>query len=347
MLFVFFLTQTLNKTFMRSPLLYALFIFLLVSLTNRAQAQTADNFNASILNDYFALQLELIKVTPGFSPPVASRALGYTGLTAYEAIVHGTSNRYSLAGRVPQLDALPLPTEGQDYFWPEVVNAALFQVTAAFYSNMSAANLAELEALRDGYTALYQSVVSQTVLSASTAFGEELALSILAYAGEDGQDGCQFSNFPTDYVAPVGPGLWSPLSGQSALQPYWGDKRCFVVEFVGANLLAPEPPVFSSEVGSALHTEAMAVYNAVNNLTPEETNIARYWADGGGTVTPPGHSISMLRQVIQQENSNLAFAAEAYARLGMAIADAFVQCWKTKYVFNLERPITYIKLHRC
>jgi len=46
--------------------------------------------------------------------------------------------------------------------------------------------------------------------------------------------------------------------------------------------------------------------------------------------------------VIQQENSNLAFAAEAYARLGMAVADAFVQCWKTKYVYNLERPITYI-----
>ncbi len=327
---------------MRSLLLSFSLAFTLLSVSNRSQAQTADNFDAGVLNDYFAFQLDLIRVTPGFTPPVASRALGYSGLAAYEAVVHGTPGRISLAGRVPQLDVLPLPEAGQDYYWPEVVNTALFQMTAALYSNMSDENLTALNALRDAKTALHADEVDAAVLNASGAFGEALALELIDYAGVDGQDACQFSNFPVDYVVPVGPGLWTPLSGQSALQPYWGDKRCFVVEFVDTDLLAPEPPAFSSDESSELYGEAMAVYNAVNNLTQEETNIAQYWADGGGTVTPPGHSISMLRQVIQQENSNLAFAAEAYARLGMAVADAFVQCWKTKYVYNLERPITYI-----
>ncbi len=316
--------------------------FSLLSVAHRTLAQTADNYDAGVLNDYFAFQLELIKVTPGFTPPVASRALGYSGLAAYEAVVHGTPGRISLAGRVPQLDVLPLPEVGQDYYWPEVVNAALFQMTAGLYSNMSNENLTALNALRDETTAVHAAEVDAAVLNASGAYGEELALAILGYANGDGQESCQFSNFPVEYVPPVGPGLWSPLSGQAALQPYWGDKRCFVVEFVGNDLLAPEPPAFSSEVGSELYAEAMAVYDASLNLTQEQTNIAQYWADGGGTVTPPGHSVSMLRQVIQQENSNLAFAAEAYARLGMAVADAFVQCWKTKYVYNLERPITYI-----
>jgi membrane-associated phospholipid phosphatase len=31
------------------------------------------------------------------------------------------------------------------------------------------------------------------------------------------------------------------------------------------------------------------------------------------------------------------------ARLGIAMSDAFVGCWHDKYVYNLIRPITYIK----
>ena len=44
---------------------------------------------------------------------------------------------------------------------------------------------------------------------------------------------------------------------------------------------------------------------------------------------------------MQQERS-LAFAVEAYAKLGMALSDAFVACWDTKFRDNLLRPITYI-----
>jgi membrane-associated phospholipid phosphatase len=33
---------------------------------------------------------------------------------------------------------------------------------------------------------------------------------------------------------------------------------------------------------------------------------------------------------------------EAYARVGIAVHDAFIGCWHTKYVYNLKRPVTYI-----
>ena len=36
-------------------------------------------------------------------------------------------------------------------------------------------------------------------------------------------------------------------------------------------------------------------------------------------------------------------AAETYARLGIAIADAFIACWHAKYVYNLLRPVTYLQ----
>ena len=51
-----------------------------------------------------------------------------------------------------------------------------------------------------------------------------------------------------------------------------------------------------------------------------------------------------LTAMLQQEDANLALAAESYAKVGIALADAFIGCWKTKYQYNLLRPITYIQL---
>src|SRR5918999_3183965 len=45
----------------------------------------------------------LIAATPGYSPPVASRALGYAGIALYEALVPGMPAARSLAGVLPDL----------------------------------------------------------------------------------------------------------------------------------------------------------------------------------------------------------------------------------------------------
>lgn len=307
-------------------------------------SQTASDHDSEVLNAYFAHQLTLITETPGFTPPVASRTLGYTGLAAYESVVHGIQGMNSLVGLVPQFETLPLPDEGEVMHWPSVANHCLFTVIADLYGNMSSENLTALNAIRDDFDTAFEGSIDGQSLAASASYGNDLGAAILAYASLDGEQDCQFTNFP-EYTPPVGDGLWSPLEGQQALQPYWGDKRCFVVEFVTNDMLSPEPPAFSTDEASELYQEALEVYEAVNNANQEEINIAEYWADGPNTVTPPGHSISMLHQTLVAEDSNLAFAAEAYARLGMGLSDAFVQCWKTKYAFNLLRPISYIQSH--
>lgn len=40
---------------------------------------------------------------------------------------------------------------------------------------------------------------------------------------------------------------------------------------------------------------------------------------------------------------SLDVAAEAYARVGIAVSDAFIACWNTKFRYNLLRPVTYIR----
>ncbi|MGH2571821.1 MAG: vanadium-dependent haloperoxidase, partial [bacterium] len=100
---------------------------------------------------------------------------------------------------------------------------------------------------------------------------------------------------------------------------------------------------------SAFELEAQEVYDTVNEIrlagpTDERFVIADFWADNPGpTATPPGHWISIASIVLDAENADLGTAAETYARLGIAVSDAFISCWYTKYQTNLIRPISYIQ----
>ena len=97
-------------------------------------------------------------------------------------------------------------------------------------------------------------------------------------------------------------------------------------------------------MGSAFYAEANECYRVTSDLTPDQEMIARFWSDDPGqTATPPGHSISIVTQVARELILTLDRAAEAYAKVGIAVADAFISCWRTKYQYNLLRPVTYIR----
>jgi hypothetical protein len=50
----------------------------------------------------------------------------------------------------------------------------------------------------------------------------------------------------------------------------------------------------------------------------------------------------MTTQILKERNAKLDEAAEMYCRVGMAVCDAFISCWKYKFEYNLLRPVTYI-----
>jgi hypothetical protein len=53
--------------------------------------------------------------------------------------------------------------------------------------------------------------------------------------------------------------------------------------------------------------------------------------------------MSIVGHVAVQQGFDMDAAAEAYARTGIAVNDAFINCWFTKYAYNLIRPITVIR----
>jgi hypothetical protein len=91
-----------------------------------------------------------------------------------------------------------------------------------------------------------------------------------------------------------------------------------------------------------MYLEAKAVYDAERNLSDEQREIARFWADGpGDTPTPAGHWVAITTKLVR--STNLETAAAGYAWVSLGFHDSFVAVWQSKYVANLLRPTTYIR----
>jgi len=306
-----------------------------------ALGQQTDAYSAQVANHYFAYSLKLTQENSAFTPPVTARALGYTGLALYESVVHGMPNHQSAVGLLAGFQSITQPLLGVNYHWPTVANNALATIIDSLWGNCSQANIDSLHQICAAYNVLFSGQIAVAEFQASKAFGEAIGNDVFAFSKTDGGHECYNNNFPMSYVPPVGPAFWQPVGNQVALQPYWGNNRPFVLADTISAMPSP-PPVFSTQSQSAFYSYAYQVYTQVQNNTQAQLTIAEYWADGPNTITPPGHSINILNQIIRRENSNLAEAAFLYANLGIALSDAFLACWKVKYTYNLLRPITYI-----
>jgi hypothetical protein len=306
----------------------------------------ATSQRADVATAWFRLVLQLIQQTPGYTPPVTARALGYLGVTLYEALVAGIPGYRSLSG---QLNGLTPPRLPQDdaYHWPLVANQALAATTRHLFPTATAANRMQIDVLEATLMRANIAAVPSGIMQRSMVRGALVAAHVAAWALPDGGHEGYLRNAPSTYTPPVGPGLWvpTPPALARALQPSWGQNRPFLLAS-GAEVDPGPHPAFSTEPGSTFDTEAREVYQTVNQLSAEQRAIALFWADDPGqTATPPGHCVSILTQVLDARAASLAVAAEAYARVGIALADAFISCWHSKYVHNLLRPITYIQRH--
>jgi hypothetical protein len=307
--------------------------------------------NADVAVAWSDLQMSLIATTPGYTPPVAARALGYSGVALYQALVPGMPDYRSLAGLVNGLSPTPQPMPGEQIYWPAVANSALATITARLFASTSPTNLARIDSLERALQAHYLDAPDVTVLNRSNSHGRLVAEAVFEWSKGDGGHEGYLRNFPTDYTPPVGPGMWVPTprpvgAPQPAMQPYWGSNRPFILTPDNPSIDNDPgaPPAYSEDPASECYRQAHEVYTTVPALSTEQRAIALFWSDDPGrTCTPAGHSISILNQSIRTRGVSLEKSAEAYARVGMAVSDGFVACWQVKYRYNVMRPITYIR----
>lgn len=156
---------------------------------------------------------------------------------------------------------------------------------------------------------------------------------------------------PMNYTAGTLPGQHrvDPLHpGQGFLDPRWGSVTPFAIAR-SSQFRAPAPPSLTSD-------EYTAAYNEVKTLggdgvttpttrTAEQTEIGIFWGYDGspGLGTPPRLYNQIARVIAAQQGNTEVQNARLFALINIAMADAGITSWETKYVFNFWRPIVAIR----
>lgn len=279
----------------------------------------ADASALSDVNDSLIASIRLSS-TP---PPVASRAIAMVQIAMYDAVNATTGLRY----------------DSYSFDGPKLVNgspeaaayAAGYGMLAKLYPDLATSILVE----RDAKLAALK--ISPVKLAASTALGRDIASSLFHARATDGS-----ANAQIPYVFGTEPGDFQSVAGgaQPAL-PGWGLVDPFVMAG-GDHFRIGAPPALGSD-------EFLASYIQVRDFgcfscgTQDQKDIADFWGDGGGTITPPGHWLEIATTAVATQNLSLMAEARVLAIVGASLADGGISAWDTKYAYNFWRPITAIQ----
>ena len=309
--------------------------------------QQTKTFSSAVVIQWLNLDQDLIRLPlpAGTSVQGGERILAYSGIALYESVVNGMPAYQSLRGQLTDFPTMPSTEPGKAYHWAEAANAALADITRYLFSATSAANKQKITDLENQLKSVYATEVDASVIKRSEDIGKEVAKKVADWADTDGWK-LQNNPYTPPPPTPQQPWLWVPTAPPPAapINPHVELRRLLVPGSDNGATIAP-PPSFSTTPGSTFYEMANDVYTKSQSLSAEQKNLALYFRDAGetGYYGGSGHYIAILPQVISKSGVSLDIAALAFAKSGIAVNDAFVVGFKTKYGFNLLRPITYIR----
>ena len=118
--------------------------------------------------------------------------------------------------------------------------------------------------------------------------------------------------------------------------PLFGKVKTFLFDSLTAVSLRPGPPPSTSS--DQMKKETEEVYQAIKKSSREKMSIVHFWADGVNTYTPPGHWNAIATDDFINKNYSEVRWARNMALLNMALMDAAIVCWDTKYFYFNPRP---------
>lgn len=297
----------------------ALLILCLINLATVACTVCA---RADVVTDWNTVILDTIRST-STSPPVASRAMAIMHTAIYDSVnsVDRTHTPY-------RVDIVAPPGTSRE----AAAAAAAERVLSALYPSQTAIFQAQLaQSLAD--------IPDGSGKDNGVALGRTVADEILAWRSTDGSDAV------VPYTWTEEPGRWRPTppAYAPALLPQWGYVTPFGIAY-GSQFRTSGPPALdSAEYAAALNEIKMLGEKNSQYRDADQTEIALFWADGAGTVTPPGHWNQIAQQISTEKNSTLSENARLFALLNVALADAAIIAWDAKYTYDFWRPITAVR----
>ncbi len=284
--------------------------------------------------------------TERLSPPDAARMFAYVSVGVYEAQICGTKDYLTLEGQVSELSDLPRPEKGKEYDWTVCVSETMYLVQDGMMARYFPAGVGVFNKLHEKQLAESKAAgLADDVIERSQQYGKDLADAIIEWSEGDKYTETRY----LQYKAPSREGhpeMWEPTDfNQTALEPFWGTHRPFFVKDANQCDIDKAPAYKGiGDTTGELYKQALKVYNVDKSLTEEQRTMAQYWADDPSeTSTPPGHWMEMFGNFVKAEDMKLDRASEIYALMTMAMNDACITVWHTKYRVDLVRPKTVIQ----
>jgi hypothetical protein len=282
---------------------------------------------------------------PFANPPYAARAYAYVAAAQYDALI--AAYHYKKL----YIRAAPYTTQGIQALVPKSElpsypseDATVAGVTVELLKLLFPADAAYVQQKADAHK-LYRIMAGANVRSdieAGEALGKAVAQKFTARARTDKAG------------AAIGTAvLWADLEAKTAatgemawisqespkrppMLPLFGAVKTFL--FDSATLVAIRPPAPPSTTSEQFKRELEEVKWYSQHYDRERMRVVSFWADGVNTYTPPGHWNAIAAEAFAQEGFSEVRWARNMALLNMAMMDAAIACWDTKYLYFNPRP---------
>jgi len=258
-------------------------------------------------------------------PPLVARNLAMIQTAMFDA-ANAVTGKYT--GYVFQTKPQPNASENA------AAASAAFEVAKVLYSAND-----ELAVWQASLSETLSQETDATARDSGVSLGKLAAQAILAARSNDGvQSG-------SSYTPTTGVGHWQrtfpdylpPLLAQ------WPNVKPFAMTSGSEFRSAPPPSIDSPEYAAGVDQVLRNGGYQSSQRTAEQTEIALFWADGGGTATPPGHWNDIATDVTLAKQTNLLETARTFALMNIAMADAGIASWDAKYHYDVWRPIDAIR----
>jgi hypothetical protein len=309
-------TQSLPRT-ARAPLAASLATALAMLLPGAALADAVTEWNE------FA---GAAAATAG-APPVQNRIMAIVQIAVHDA-VNAVEPRYQT------YTARPAAPAGASA--PAAAIAAAYRATAALVPAQAAGlklkydhRIAELPACASS---------APNCITDGIAAGFAAADDILALRAADGA-----ATPHRPYTLPAGPGVYQPTPPQLAAPAFagWAEVEPFALESGNQFRVDTDEAIDLSTAAYARDFNEVKVdgSSVVRSANPdsEQSRIARYWPGGGANYN------GFTRVIVAGRGLDLWQHARLFALLNMAVSDATVAVFETKFFYNFWRPVTAIR----
>jgi hypothetical protein len=320
----------------------------LASLSKAQKSLKESEESADVVHQWYNYISALQRPYSQNNPIVAMRYFAYIGIGLFESVQPGIKGGSSFGPKLLEMPTMPKPDHSKEYLWSASANAALASMFKLFIANLSVADKASIDANEIAIYNQLKATTSEDVLKRSEAYGRSIATAIWNWSTTD-----NFSVGSTSYTPVNEPWAWVPTPPAPANSlPFAADLRYSrpLMKYTLTALAPPIPVPYSEDPNSAFFAAAKEVQDLGGTMTATAANkaTANWWADAGGLgvgVPAPYHLLSIIKSVLESQHADLWKAAEVYAKTGIAMKDGGIITFRSKYHYNLLRPITYIRRH--